>query len=672
MAIYLNTNITSLMAQNNLNNSQSQMATAIQQLSSGLQINSAKDNAAGYAIATVMGSQLNGYAQATRNANDAISLSQTASGAMQSIVNNLQTMQSLAVQASNATYGSSNRSSMNAEFQQLSSEINRVAQSTQFNGVNLLDGTFTAQTFQIGVNNSTNDQINLSGIASMQTNALGGVGTGSLTSFTSNQTTHALAAGDLTLNGFQVGASTAGAANGQSADSAYAIANAINAVTSQTGVTATANATTVTGAGPTAGATTVSGMTINGVTIATVTGTASQSAAGAGANLAAAINASTAQTGVTATASATTGALTLTAADGRDIVVGGSVTGSGLTAATTTGTISLSSTNSNGIVVGGNNANYAGFTGTQYAGTAMTADNSFTNGQLVINGVSVGATAAGSLTMGYNNGSAYSIAQAINAVTAQSGVSATASTTATNAYTATATSGTLGVTINGTAITATAGASAGASAAALITAINAQTSTTGVSAALSGTAGITFTSTTGGDIALTAASGGTITTANTFGSVTLTDTKSNAISFAGTASSIETGGIPTFLGGVSPTTVTLAGAIGNQTTGVDTVANANVLSQASAQAAITTLQGALNTVLNAQGLLGAIQNRLTSVVSNLQTATQNLTSAQSQIQSTDFAATTATLTRTQILQQAGTAMLAQANAMPNAVLTLLK
>ncbi|EQD68739.1 flagellin domain protein, partial [mine drainage metagenome] len=88
--------------------------------------------------------------------------------------------------------------------------------------------------------------------------------------------------------------------------------------------------------------------------------------------------------------------------------------------------------------------------------------------------------------------------------------------------------------------------------------------------------------------------------------------------------------------------------------------------------AITTIDGAINTVLSAQGLLGAIQNRLTSVVSNLASSTQNLTAAQSQIQSTDFAAVTATLTRTQILQQAGTAMLAQANAMPNAVLTLLK
>ncbi|EQD69761.1 flagellin domain-containing protein [mine drainage metagenome] len=134
MAIYLNTNITSMMAQQNLSNSQTQMATAIQQLSSGLSINSAKDNAAGYAIATVMGSQLGGYAQATRNANDAISLAQTASGAMQSIINNLQTMRSLAVQSSNATYSNANRASMNAEVQQLSAEVQRVALSTKFNG----------------------------------------------------------------------------------------------------------------------------------------------------------------------------------------------------------------------------------------------------------------------------------------------------------------------------------------------------------------------------------------------------------------------------------------------------------------------------------------------------------------------------------------------------------
>ena len=483
MAIYLNTNIVSMMAQQNLSNAQTQMATAIQQLSSGLSINSAKDNAAGYAIATVMGSQLGGYAQATRNANDAISLAQTASGAMQSIINNLQTMRSLAVQSANSTYSNANRASMNAEVQQLSSEIQRVAMSTKFNGVNLLDGTFTAQSFQIGANNTANSVIQLSGISSMQTSQLGSAGSSYQATVTGTATTAALTAGALTLNGIQVGASVAGAAPGQTADSAYSIANAINAVSSSSGVTATANATTVTGTTATAFAGVAAGkFSINGVSVGAVA--AGANAAGEGANTAAAINLISAQTGVTATANATTGAVTLTAADGRDIALTQNGTyatlaaDTGLAVGPTNGTVTLNSTGSAGIVLSGGTPADAGFT----AGT-------------------------------------------------------TAATT---------------------------------------------------------------------------------------------------------------------------------------TSSVNSIAAMNVSTQANAQQAITTIDGAINTVLQVQGLLGAVQNRLTSVVSNLATSTQNLTAAQSQIQSTDFAAVTATLTRTQILQQAGTAMLAQANAMPNAVLTLLK
>ncbi|MBU6505617.1 MAG: flagellin, partial [Betaproteobacteria bacterium] len=122
MAMYINTNIASLNAQANLANSQSTLATDIQRLSSGLRINSAADDAAGMAIATRMGSQIAGQNQAIRNANDGISLSQTAQGAMQSIVQNLQAMRSLAVQAANATYSASDRASMNAEVVQLKNE----------------------------------------------------------------------------------------------------------------------------------------------------------------------------------------------------------------------------------------------------------------------------------------------------------------------------------------------------------------------------------------------------------------------------------------------------------------------------------------------------------------------------------------------------------------------
>ncbi len=319
MAMYINTNIASLNAQANLANSQSTLATDIQRLSSGLRINSAADDAAGMAIATRMGSQISGQNQAIRNANDGISLSQTAQGAMQSIVANLQTMRSLAVQSANATYSTSDRASMNAEVQQLKAEIDRVAASTQFNGVNLLDGSFTAQNFQVGANNTANDSIQVTSIANMHTTQLGSAGSSNAANVAGTATTAALNAGDLTLNGFQVGASQIGSAPGQSAASAYSVAQAINAVSPNSGVSATANATTLSGSsGPTVyTAVAANTFSINGVNVGAIV--AGSSAAGQGANVAAAINLISAQTGVTASSNAATGALTLTATDGRDI-----------------------------------------------------------------------------------------------------------------------------------------------------------------------------------------------------------------------------------------------------------------------------------------------------------------------------------------------------------------
>src|SRR6201995_3293671 len=148
----INTNIASLDTQRNLNMSQSSLATSIQRLSSGLRINSAKDDAAGLAISTRFTAQINGLDQAARNANDGISLAQTADGALSSISDNLQRIRELAVQSANATNSSSDRASLQQEVSQLQSEIDRVATQTQFNGTNLLDGSFTSKAFQVGAN----------------------------------------------------------------------------------------------------------------------------------------------------------------------------------------------------------------------------------------------------------------------------------------------------------------------------------------------------------------------------------------------------------------------------------------------------------------------------------------------------------------------------------------
>src|SRR4051794_8074248 len=148
----INTNVASLNAQRNLTTSQGQLATALQRLSSGLRINSAKDDAAGLAISERFTTQIRGMDQAARNANDGISLSQTAEGAMGEISNNLQRIRELAVQSRNATNSASDRAALNAEAQQLKSEIDRVAGNTSFNGVKLLDGSFQSQVFQVGAN----------------------------------------------------------------------------------------------------------------------------------------------------------------------------------------------------------------------------------------------------------------------------------------------------------------------------------------------------------------------------------------------------------------------------------------------------------------------------------------------------------------------------------------
>ena len=152
MASMINTNIASLNSQNNLNKSQGALTTSLQRLSTGLRINSAKDDSAGLAISERMGSQINGLNQATRNSNDGISMSQTAEGALSSISDSLQRIRELAVQSANGTNTDADRSSMQAETSQLLSEIDRVATQTKFNGRTLLDGTLSKQQFQVGAN----------------------------------------------------------------------------------------------------------------------------------------------------------------------------------------------------------------------------------------------------------------------------------------------------------------------------------------------------------------------------------------------------------------------------------------------------------------------------------------------------------------------------------------
>ena len=170
----INTNIVSLNAQRNLNQSQSSLATSMQRLSSGLRVNSAKDDAAGLAIAERMNTQVRGLNVAARNANDGISLAQTAEGALGKVGDMLQRMRELAVQAANASNSAEDRKALQAEVTQLRDEIDRVAKGASFNGKKLLDGSFTAATFQIGANSG--DSITVGSLTDTRATALSKIG----------------------------------------------------------------------------------------------------------------------------------------------------------------------------------------------------------------------------------------------------------------------------------------------------------------------------------------------------------------------------------------------------------------------------------------------------------------------------------------------------------------
>jgi flagellin len=234
MAAIINTNIASLNAQRNLTTSQSSLQTSIQRLSSGLRVNSAKDDAAGLSIATRMDSQIRGQNVAIRNANDGISLSQTAEGALASVTDNLQRIRELAIQSSNATNGQTDRDALNFEVTQLKEEIERVANQTSFNGVKLLDGSFTGANYQVGANAA--EIISVSSIADVNLAVLGGtvnVATTSAAASGISGFATAIAAGGVVINGVDIGAVSAA---GSATERAGQLVNAINQVSGQTKV----------------------------------------------------------------------------------------------------------------------------------------------------------------------------------------------------------------------------------------------------------------------------------------------------------------------------------------------------------------------------------------------------------------------------------------------------
>ncbi len=674
----INTNIASLNAQRNLDRSQNEQSVALQRLSSGLRINGAKDDAAGLAISNRLDAQVRGLNVANRNAGDGVSLAQTAEGALNSITTSLQRMRELALQSANGSNTALERASLQEEVEQLKSEIKTISEKTNFNGQNLLDGSFQKTSFQTGAN--VGEKIDVS-ISRTATDTLGtSIANGISTSTAGSNT--AMAAGDVTINGVAVGAANAaddGASTAAADRSAIANAAAINKVSDLSGVTAVANANSVGGVNPTGGvvAAAAAVVTLNGTNI-TVSGTGV--AANLGADLqgvADTINGFSGQTGITASIDTNNLAagVTLTAADGRNIVIAGAAAADyGLSAAATyVGTVSLISKDGSDITIGSNTGLSQEALGIEvgtYSGSnsgvngAAVTNAALAAGDITINGVSVGVSLAADdqASSTGKETSAISKAAAINRVSEQTGVTAIAQNTQVLSAAVNATAVT-GLEINGVTIADVGAAgTAGEKMNNLVAAINQKSAQTGVIAQV----------VDGDQFELIAADGRNIdvggTVANT--GLTLATTRGSITLQSGGA--IEIGSANA--GAASQVALKAGfkvGTYGGGQTGT-LVKDIDISTKAGAEAAITGIDNAINQVAREQAKLGAIQNRFESTIANNAVNRESLSAATSRIRDADFATETAALSRSQVLQQAGISVLAQANARPQQVLSLLQ
>jgi flagellin len=715
----INTNTKALAAQGSLSNVNNKLATSMERLSTGLRINSAKDDAAGLAITNRMTSDIRGFAVAIRNANDGLSMAQTAEGAIGQVTDMLQRMRELAVQASNGSMNADNRAASQLEVAQLKAQIDDVAKQTNFNSIKLLDGSAGAIKLQTGV--KAGELMTMS-IESVQTKDIGLGSRASLTSTgffnaTAGSLAQNTAAGDLTINGVTIRASAAAddlLSSSDKSSSAIAKVAAINAASAQTGVVATLGNTTVAGSAMTAAAGTGT-ITVNGVATASFSTTADAGASRA--VTVAAINAITAQTGVRAidTGDLKKGVV-LVADDARNITVAFGTH----TAATTgvgavgvySGTYQLSSSTNSpiqigvssngdltkaGLTAGTYSANVSAMTSVDRAvGASTVAPSAATTGileagTLRINGTSIVAASTDSdtasdttATSSTKAASAIAIAAAINKATAQTGVTATAAPNEIvgSDFTALAVASYSGKTlaVNGTAISLTSLSTLSTvTRSDVANLINQYTGQTGVVATDNGR-GLSLVASDGRNISLgtdlaAESSLGLKTGSAKLSAASVALAKSDAVT---TYSRVSLSSDKSFTlegGSDGNDTFTKLGFKTGTYGGVDNgvkVASIDISTQAGAQVALTSLDAALKSVSFNQAKLGAFQNRLDAVISNLTEVNQNMSASRSRIQDTDYAAETTNLAKSQIIQQAATAMLAQANQSSQSVLSLLK
>jgi len=509
MAAVINSNIPSLTAQRNLGVSQNSLNTSLQRLSSGLRINSAKDDAAGLAISERFTAQIRGMDQARRNANDGVSVAQTGEGALSQMGDILQRVRELAVQSINATNSASDRAAINAEVTQLVSELDRFATTTEFNGQKLFDGTFGSAMYQVGANanqtiTATTSNFRTTQYGTYQIGLVDGTNTAKSNAVTGTTTAASSGAivdtsGTLTING---AAGSAQVTIGAS-DSVKDLAASINNKTGSTGVSASAR----TEASVNFGASGNYKLEVSGKNSTAVTVSFSLSAATGADALSQAVNAfndQASKTGITAKLNSANDGIVLVAEDGSNVTLAKAASGDA-----------------------------AGDIGLQTGGTGATQ-------------TTLAANASGNMTIG--------------------------------------------------------------------------------------------------------------------GQLTLNSDKSFSIGASNDTAVVATGVLRNG-------DYTASGALSS---GLKKVADLDVSSVEKATQALRTVDSALQIVNNQRANFGALQSRFEATISNLQTASENMSASRSRIRDADFASETANLTKAQILQQAGTAMLSQANSLPQQVLSLLR
>ncbi|WP_448145292.1 flagellin N-terminal helical domain-containing protein [Pseudomonas silesiensis] len=568
MSMSVNTNLTSQTVQKNLNKAGDALSTSMTRLSSGLKINSAKDDAAGMQIANRLTSQVKGMSVAIANANNGTSIAQTAEGAMQESTNILQRLRELALQSANSDKSDADRSALQQEFTAKTGELTRIAQTTTFGGRNLLDGSFQNQAFQIG--SDANQTI----------------------SFGMN---------DISATGLKGSYSEASVKS-----SALTGLKATTIGTGATGVAASVDGTADAGA-----TLDTDKFKLNGVEISL---TAAAAGAEAAAAAIAAINAQTSSTGVTATADAT-GTLTLSSTTGEIKLEASTASGSptdglaslSLTAATTP----IAMTADGGITVNGTDVAWSAGEEVSDVLTKIAAQ---------AGSGAVASFSEGRVSLVSGDGKDIKLTNTVGGSLAQLGLSSGTSQAKLDADTS--------IELNGVEVKFKKG----------------DTTDTIVSSINSASTGVTASKSANG-------------TLNLFSNKDITVKDGSA------GTGLDKLGLNPAPGKTDTTT-----AITVETT----VSDLSVLTAADSQRTVQALADAIQQIDTQRSALGAVQNRLTSTVSNLQSITENSTAALGRVQDTDFASEAAELTKQQTLQQASTAILSQANQLPSAVMKLLQ